>query len=59
MNNGFYIMSADTVTAKWENGILYVQDEARPPLFLKRLRDADRWLETRAIDSHIVPIRGC
>ena len=48
----YYIMSGDTVVAKWENGELTVLNEALLPLFLRHVRNADMWLETRAIDSH-------
>lgn len=40
----YYIMSGDTTVAKWKNNEL--------PLYLKHVRNADMWLETRAIDSH-------
>lgn len=40
----YYIMSGDTTVAKWENNEL--------PLYLKRVHNANMWLETRAIDSH-------
>ena len=45
-------MSADIPVAKWENGELTVLRETLLPLYLKRVRNANMWLETRAIDSH-------
>lgn len=51
-SRNYYIMSADTVVAKWENNELTVINEKRLPLYLKRVHNADMWLETRAIDTH-------
>ena len=51
-SRNYYIMSADTVVAKWENNELTVINEKLLPLYLKRVHNADMWLETRAIDSH-------
>ena len=48
----YYIMSGDTAVAKWENSELTVLNEALLPLYLRRVNNADMWLETRAIDSH-------
>ena len=48
----YLILSQDTPVAKWENNRLTVLNEQRLPLFLKRVANADMWLETRAIDSH-------
>ena len=48
----YYIMSGDTAVAKWENGELTVLNDTLLPLFLKRVHNAELWLETRAIDSH-------
>ncbi len=48
----FYIMSKDTICAKWQSGKLEVKNEALLPLYLKRVGDVEKWLETRAIDSH-------
>lgn len=50
--NNYLIMSGDTPVAKWENNRLTVLCNAILPLYLKRIYDADGWLETRAIDSH-------
>ena len=48
----YLIMSADREAAEWKDGRLRVIDDKFLPLYLKRVSDADRWLETRAIDSH-------
>ena len=48
----YLILSRDTPAAKWENNRLTVLNEQMLPLFLKRVANADMWLETRAIDSH-------
>jgi len=48
----YLILSQDTHVAKWENNRLTVLNEQMLPLFLKRVANADMWLETRAIDSH-------
>lgn len=48
----YYIMSGDSAVAKWENSELTVLNEALLPLYLRRVYNADMWLETRAIDSH-------
>lgn len=48
----YYIMSADTVVAKWENNELTVINEQLLPLYLRRVHNANMWLETRAIDTH-------
>lgn len=48
----YYIMSGDATVAKWENNELTVFDNNLMPLYLKRVHNADMWLETRAIDSH-------
>lgn len=48
----YYIMSGDATVAKWENNELTVIDNSLLPLYLKRVHNADMWLETRAIDSH-------
>jgi len=50
--NNFEILSGDTVVAVWKNGKLTVKNEALLPLYLKRVKNAELWLETRAIDSH-------
>lgn len=48
----YEILSGNTVVAIWRNGILTVENEALLPLYLKRVKNAESWLETRAIDSH-------
>lgn len=50
--NNYEIMSGDTVVAIWQNGELIIKNEDLLPLYLKRIHNADMWLETRAIDSH-------
>ena len=53
MNNRDYeIFSGETHVATWCNGSLTVTDSELLPLFLKKIQNADMWLETRAIDSH-------
>ena len=51
-DRNYYIMSGDTTVAKWGNNELTVFDNRLLPLYLKRVHNADMWLETRAIDSH-------
>ena len=48
----YEILSADTLVAIWKDGCLEVVNETLLPLYLKYIRNADMWLETRAIDSH-------
>ncbi len=48
----FYIMSQDTIAAKWQSGKLEIINEALLPLLLVNSKDANKWLETRAIDCH-------
>lgn len=48
----YYVMSGNTTVAKWENNELTVINDSLLPLYLKRIHNADMWLETRAIDSH-------
>lgn len=50
--NDYEIMSGDTVVAVWQNGELIIKNEDLLPLYLKKIHNADMWLETRAIDSH-------
>lgn len=50
--NNYEILSGNTVVAVWQNGNLEIINEDLLPLFLRRISDADKWLETRAIDSH-------
>lgn len=51
-NQNYLIMSKDIQVAKWTNGELTVLNENLLPLYLRRVHNADMWLETRAIDSH-------
>lgn len=48
----FEILSRDTVVAIWQDNELKVWNNDLLPLYLKRVSDANAWLETRAIDSH-------
>lgn len=48
----FEILSRDTIVAVWKNNELKVLNNDLLPLYLKRVSNADSWLETRAIDSH-------
>ena len=48
----YEILSGDTLVAVWQNNTLTVQNKSLLPLYLKRISNADLWLETRAIDSH-------
>ncbi len=53
MNKHSYeILSGNTIVAVWNKNELTVKNEDLLPLYLKRISDADMWLETRAIDSH-------
>ena len=48
----YEILSGNTVTAVWQNDTLTVVNSDLLPLYLRRVANADMWLETRAIDSH-------
>jgi len=48
----YEILSGNTVTAVWKNDTLTVVNSDLLPLYLRRVANADMWLETRAIDSH-------
>ena len=48
----YEILSGSTLVALWENNNLTVKNEALLPLYLRKIHNADMWLETRAIDSH-------
>lgn len=48
----YEILSENTLVAIWQDGNLEIINESLLPLYLKRVSDADMWLETRAIDSH-------
>ena len=51
-DRNYEILSGDTLVAVWNNNKLAVINEALLPLYLKKIQNADLWLETRAIDSH-------
>lgn len=46
------LMSGDYPIARIENGLIAESDEALLPLYLKRTKDVEGWLVSRAIDSH-------
>ena len=48
----FEILSGDTIVAVWNDGQLEILNDALLPLYLKRINNAEMWLESRAIDSH-------
>ncbi|MBR7132651.1 MAG: hypothetical protein IKD04_03880 [Clostridia bacterium] len=48
----FEVLSRDTVVAIWKDNKLIVLNNDLLPLYLKRISNAESWLETRAIDSH-------
>lgn len=48
----YEILSGDTLVAVWRNDCLEEINDALLPLYLKRIKNANMWLETRAIDSH-------
>ncbi len=48
----YEIFSGNTIVAIWENKRLKVVNDALLPLYLRKIENADMWLETRAIDSH-------
>lgn len=48
----FEILSGDTIVAVWNDGQLEIVNDALLPLYLKRINNAEMWLESRAIDSH-------
>lgn len=50
--NNYEILSGNTVVALWQNGNLTIKNNDLLPLYLKKISNADMWLETRAIDSH-------
>lgn len=51
------LMSGNRVLAQIENGRIVSADEARLPLYLKRTKDVEGWLASRAIDTHRVNSR--
>lgn len=48
----YEILSGNVVTAVWQNNTLTVLNPELLPLYLRRVSNAELWLETRAIDSH-------
>ena len=50
--NDYLIMAGNVPVAEWKDGRLTVLNDALLPLYLKRVHNAELWLETRAIDSH-------
>jgi len=48
----YEILSGDILVAIWKVNRLEVVNETLLPLYLKNIKNADMWLETRAIDSH-------
>lgn len=53
----FEILSGDTLTAIWSNGILSISNHELLPLFLKREPNAHAWLANRAADRRRPNIR--
>ena len=51
-NKSYEILSGETLVAVWQDNRLTVANEALLPLYLRKIQNADLWLETRAIDSH-------
>ena len=53
----FEILSGDTLTAIWFNGILSIRNHDLLPLFLKREPNVHAWLASRAADRRRPNIR--
>lgn len=51
-NRNYEILSGNTVVAVWKNNELNIINQDLLPLYLRKIKNADTWLETRAIDSH-------
>ena len=51
-DRNYEILSGDTLVAIWQDNRLNIINEALLPLYLRKIQNADLWLETRAIDSH-------
>lgn len=47
-----YLMSKDTLVAKFENNFMQVENEDLLPLYFEKHTDLNEWLRKRAIDSH-------
>ena len=56
-SRNFEILSGDTLTAIWFNGILSIRNHDLLPLFLKREPNAHAWLTSRAADRRRPNIR--
>ena len=48
----YEILNKDILTAVWNDNELEIVNETLLPQYLKKVHNADMWLETRAIDSH-------
>ena len=48
----YEILSGNILVAVWQDNKLTVYNETFLPLYLRKIQNADMWLETRAIDSH-------
>ena len=46
------LMSGDTPIARIKSGVIAESNEALLPLYLKRTKDVEGWLASRAIDTH-------
>lgn len=46
-----YLMSKDTLVAKFENNFMQVKNEDLLPLYFEKHTDLNEWLRKRAIDS--------
>ena len=51
-DRNYEILSGDTLVAVWQDNRLNILNESLLPLYLRKIHNADFWLETRAIDSH-------
>lgn len=51
-DRNYEILSGETLVAIWKDGKLSVVNDGLLPLYLRRVQNADLWLETRAIDTH-------
>ena len=51
-DRNYEILSGDTLVAVWQDNRLNILNECLLPLYLRKIHNADFWLETRAIDSH-------
>lgn len=57
LNISGQLLSGDKVVAQIENGRIVSADETLLPLYLKRTKDVESWLASRAIDTHRVNSR--